>query len=182
MAAMDNYDPVTDLPNPNAGRYLRAILMAVGGPDDEVRPSVIADRLEVTPASVTEMTQRLSADGFVDHKPYGGIRLTSKGDAMARHLQWRQCVLRRFFSAYFDVEIPPQSGYQASFALPVSALDRLREAVDLNCRDLCDERVWSADCEACDPEEDMSVTRTWPKDEEQNEAFGCDDPDCWSTD
>lgn len=143
MATATQRDPVTDLPNPNAGRYLRIILTAVESPDAEVRPSTIADQLEVTPASVTEMTARLADDGLVDHEPYGGISLTTKGASMARHLQWRQCVLRRFFEESVDLEIPPRAAYEASFALPVSALRQLREAVDLDCRDQCDERVYA---------------------------------------
>ena len=151
-------DPVSDLPNCNTGRYLREILIAVDGPRDEVRPSEIADRLDVTPASVTGMTGRLAADGYVDHEPYGGIRLTTRGAKMARHVQWRQCVLQQFFSTYLDVEIPESASYPASFALPVEAIRRLREVVDIDCRDECDDRVWGEECECRDPLESTSLS------------------------
>jgi len=141
-------DPVADLPNPNAGRYLREILVAVGGPDEEVRPSTVATRLGVTPASVTEMTGRLAAAELVDHEPYGGISLTERGASLARHLQWRQCVLRRFFEEAMEVEVSPAASFEASVALPIAALRALREALDLDCRDRCDDRVFTADCGA----------------------------------
>lgn len=146
MSRTDLPDPVAELPNRNAGRYLRTILGAVDGPDDEVRPSHIADRLDVTPASVTEMTRRLEADGYVDHEPYGGISLTRKGALMARHLQWRQCVLTQFFEDSLSVSLPSTASYEASFALPAGALDEAREHVGLDCEDRCDERVWGQDC------------------------------------
>lgn len=136
--------PVEDLPNRNAGQYLRAILLALEGPTDEVRPSSIADRLEVTAASVTEMVHRLESDGYVEHEKYGGISLTREGERLAKHLQWRQCTIRRFFATYFDVEIPDEACYRASFELPTAALGTLRDAVDLDCEDRCDDRIWNA--------------------------------------
>lgn len=147
--------PVTVLPNRSAGRYLREILMAVDGPAGEVRPSEIADRLDVAPASVTEMTQRLAAEGFVDHEPYGGISLTANGASLARHLQWRQCVLSRFFSTEFGVDIPEQAGLRASFELPIDAIRRLRESIGLVCQDRCDDRIWSGECSGSPRRESM---------------------------
>lgn len=142
MGITTERDPVIDLPNPNVGRYLRIILTTVDGPGEEVRPSTIADRLEVTPASVTEMTARLAEDGLVDHEPYGGISLTPDGARTARHLQWRQCVFGRYFEEIVGTEIPNEAAYEASFALPLSALRALRETVDLECQDTCDDRVY----------------------------------------
>ncbi|MDR5656541.1 metal-dependent transcriptional regulator [Halodesulfurarchaeum sp. HSR-GB] len=147
MSRTDQPDPVADLPNRNAGRYLRSILAAVSGPDEEVRPSHIADRLGVTPASVTEMTRRLAADGYVDHEPYGGISLTRKGALMARHLQWRQCVFTQFFEESLDVSIPETASYEASFALPAAVIDEARAYVGIDCEDRCDERIWETPCE-----------------------------------
>ncbi|MEF8772535.1 metal-dependent transcriptional regulator [Halodesulfurarchaeum sp.] len=146
MSLTGHPEPARKLPNRNAGRYLRAILGSVEGPEDEVRPSHIADRLDVSPASVTEMTAHLSEDGYVDHEPYGGISLSSDGASMARHLQWRQCVFTRFFQETLDVEIPPTASYEASFALPADVLDEARAHVGLECKGECDERVWDLEC------------------------------------
>ncbi|MFB6109316.1 MAG: metal-dependent transcriptional regulator [Halodesulfurarchaeum sp.] len=146
MSRSDHPDPVADLPNRNAGRYLRTILGAIEGPDEEVRPTHIANRLDVSPASVTEMTRRLEAEGYVDHEPYGGISLTRKGEAMARHLQWRQCVLTRFFEDSLSVSLPETASYEAGFALPAEVLDAAREHVGVDCEDRCDERVWGQNC------------------------------------
>ncbi len=146
MSLSEYPEPARELPNRNAGRYLRTILGAVDGPDDEVRPSLVADRLDVSPASVTEMTSHLAEDGYVDHEPYGGISLTQKGASMARHLQWRQCVFTRFFESTLSETVPDPAAYEASFALPASVLDEARAFVGLDCRDRCDDRVWETDC------------------------------------
>ena len=44
-----------------------------------VRTGDLAERLGVSPASATEMIQRLSAKGFIDYQRYKGAKLTQKG-------------------------------------------------------------------------------------------------------
>ena len=48
-------------------------------PGQLVRNGQIAEYLSVTPASATEMVQRLAKNGFVDYIPYKGVLLTEKG-------------------------------------------------------------------------------------------------------
>jgi DtxR family Mn-dependent transcriptional regulator len=48
-------------------------------PGKRVRNGELAKYLDLSPASVTEMIQRLSRDGFVDYVPYQGALLTESG-------------------------------------------------------------------------------------------------------
>ena len=48
-------------------------------PDERVGNGELANYLDVSPASATEMVQRLAKNGFVDYVPYKGARLTEKG-------------------------------------------------------------------------------------------------------
>jgi len=48
-------------------------------PGVRVRNGELAKYLDLAPASVTEMIQRLSRDGFVDYVPYKGALLTESG-------------------------------------------------------------------------------------------------------
>ena len=48
-------------------------------PGQRVRNGDLAKYLDVSPASATEMVQRLARDGFVDYVPYKGASLTEKG-------------------------------------------------------------------------------------------------------
>jgi len=48
-------------------------------PGRRVRNGELASYLDVSPASATEMVQRLAKNGFVDYEPYKGAMLTDKG-------------------------------------------------------------------------------------------------------
>ena len=48
-------------------------------PHSRVRTGDLAERLGVSPASATEMIQRLSVKGFIDYVRYKGAQLTEKG-------------------------------------------------------------------------------------------------------
>ena len=48
-------------------------------PGERVRNGELAKYLDVSPASATEMVQRLAKNGFVDYVPYKGACLTGKG-------------------------------------------------------------------------------------------------------
>jgi DtxR family Mn-dependent transcriptional regulator len=61
--------------------YLKAIYMLGGDDRRRVGGSELAARLDVSPASVTNMLQKLAADpkSFVDYKRSDGVRLSTAG-------------------------------------------------------------------------------------------------------
>ena len=54
-----------------------------------VRTGDLASSLKVSPASATEMVQRLASKGFVDYIPYKGASLTELGLAMGQQMKRR---------------------------------------------------------------------------------------------
>jgi DtxR family Mn-dependent transcriptional regulator len=59
----------------------------------EIKPNLIAENLEISPAAVTDMLKKLSKDGYVKYQKYKGIKLTSKGEKYAvnmirKHRLW----------------------------------------------------------------------------------------------
>ncbi len=48
-------------------------------PEERVRTGLLASSLKISPASATEMVQRLASKGFLDYIPYKGSSLTPKG-------------------------------------------------------------------------------------------------------
>lgn len=48
-------------------------------PESRVRTGDLAEALRVTPASTTEMVQRLASKGYIDYVPYKGSTLTQEG-------------------------------------------------------------------------------------------------------
>lgn len=75
--------------------YLEAVydLTVEGG---NARTNEIAERLRVSPASVTEMVQRLSAEGFLSYERYKGARLTEKGKRVAERIKRKHRLVERF--------------------------------------------------------------------------------------
>ena len=55
------------LVSPAVENYLKTIYLLQAKTDEPAPISKVAERLAVTPASVTEMVQRLARDGLVKH-------------------------------------------------------------------------------------------------------------------
>ena len=64
--------------------YLKAIykLQKGGNRVDKMNPS-IAKKMQMSPASVTNMTKKLAEKNLVRHTPYRGVELTPAGDKIA---------------------------------------------------------------------------------------------------
>lgn len=58
--------------------------------------SEISKRLDVAPASVTEMLKKLAESGYVNYAPYQGVTLTSKGFDLAQKMTRKHRLLERF--------------------------------------------------------------------------------------
>lgn len=58
--------------------------------------SDISKRLNIAPASVTEMFKKLANNGFVDYSPYQGVTLTPRGFELAEKMARRHRLLERF--------------------------------------------------------------------------------------
>jgi DtxR family transcriptional regulator, Mn-dependent transcriptional regulator len=61
-----------------------------------VSTSALAEELHVSAPAVTRMVQRLKTGGFLEHEPYRGIRLTSKGELEALMNIRRHRLVERF--------------------------------------------------------------------------------------
>jgi DtxR family Mn-dependent transcriptional regulator len=83
------------VPSQSVERYLDALygLHLEGEP---IRTTAIAKTLELSPASVTEMVQRLAGEGYLEYERYHGVRLTPKGIAAATDVLRRRRLLQVF--------------------------------------------------------------------------------------
>ena len=61
-----------------------------------VHTNDVASALNINPASVTEIFQKLSEEGYVDYEKYGGARLTEKGKRVAKETKKRHDALKEF--------------------------------------------------------------------------------------
>lgn len=85
--------------------YMKAILY-LDGENRYVSNKQLSEQLNVNAASVTDMVMKLDADGYIDYRPYNGVKLTEKGK------QYATRVLRnhRVWEAFLCYELGYQSG------------------------------------------------------------------------
>lgn len=69
------------MPSPAIEDYLKAIYAL--GREEAVATTALAERLEVSPASVTGMVKKLAGLGLLEHEPYRGVVLTEPGRRIA---------------------------------------------------------------------------------------------------
>lgn len=63
--------------------YAKAVYALRGRSEDAVTTSALAERLGISPGSVTAMLKRMGEMGLVAHEPYRGVRLTDAGERVA---------------------------------------------------------------------------------------------------
>ena len=103
--------------------YLKAVYgLAKNG--ELVSTTEISQKLEVAPASVTEMLKKLSQDGYIKYSPYHGSTLTEKGLQQAKRVTRKHRLLETFLS---DVlHIGKRQGSQGSLPNGACPLRRSR--------------------------------------------------------
>ena len=60
----------------------------------------IAQSLKISQASVTNMIQRMDADGLLKYERYRGMALTASGEALAKSITRRHRILTDFFRLF----------------------------------------------------------------------------------
>jgi DtxR family Mn-dependent transcriptional regulator len=71
------------LRTPAVEDYTKAIFSLESRHDEPVPTKTLAERLEITPGSVSAMLKRLDELGLITHVPYRGVRLTPDGRRIA---------------------------------------------------------------------------------------------------
>ena len=111
--------------------YIKAIFQ-LGENVELVQTSAIAERLDVRPASVSNMMRRLATLGFLVHEPYRGVKLTAEGELLARRMVRGHRLIERFLVEVLDypwdeVHEEAERLEHAVSSRFVSRLDRLLE-------------------------------------------------------
>jgi DtxR family Mn-dependent transcriptional regulator len=116
------------VPSPAVDDYLKTIYHHTEWQDDRITPSQLAGELGLAPSSVTEMVQKLAAQGLVTHRPYGPVALTESGERRAaaiirRHRLIETWLVREFGYGWDEV-------HDEAEVLEHSVSDRLLERID----------------------------------------------------
>lgn len=83
--------------------YLKVILR-LSDTDPQVQVTAISEEMNIKKPSVTSAVSRLKKKGFVEHKSYGPVMLTEKGQQLAEAVKERHEVLFRFFKEILEVD------------------------------------------------------------------------------
>jgi DtxR family Mn-dependent transcriptional regulator len=108
--------------------YLKTIYHHTEWQDERITPSQLAAELGLAPSSVTEMVQKLAAQGLVAHRPYGPITLSPEGEQRAaaiirRHRLIETWLVREFEYGWDEV-------HDEAEVLEHAISDRLLEGID----------------------------------------------------
>ncbi len=76
--------------------YLETILYLSKREDGPVKNKDIAEEMKISPASVSEMVQALTQQGYLSHKPYHGVELTDKGLEIGQKARRKHYIIEKF--------------------------------------------------------------------------------------
>jgi len=99
--ASESEHDVTDRHPPSEGYseaiedFLKAVYM-LQQEQDRVQTSALAEALNITAPSTTEMAKKLAKANLVEHEPYRGIRLTAAGERVALEIVRHHRLLELF--------------------------------------------------------------------------------------
>jgi DtxR family Mn-dependent transcriptional regulator len=83
--------------------YAKAIYVLESRADEPVSTNALADRLDVTPGSVSAMLRKLDDLGLVSHQRYRGVRLTAAGRRVALEVIRHHRLLELFLAEVLDM-------------------------------------------------------------------------------
>ncbi|HTL86784.1 MAG TPA: metal-dependent transcriptional regulator [Acidimicrobiia bacterium] len=109
---------------------LKAIYRLSG--DGDAHTGVLAERLGLSPGTVTTTVKRLADRGLVDHKPYRGVELTPAGRQAAIASIRRHRIVERFLADMLGYAWNEADRLATSFEheLPQEVEDRIFVALD----------------------------------------------------
>jgi DtxR family Mn-dependent transcriptional regulator len=113
----------------NMEDYLKAIygLMMEKG---QATTGDISSRLNIKPASATEMIQKLDKFGFVEYEKYRGISLTPKGEKIGKSIRKRHDILSKFLMLLgIDEDIADRDACKIEHDIDSATLNRLTKFV-----------------------------------------------------
>jgi len=106
-------------------QYLLAVYIESQRSGVPVSSGAVADRLDKSPPSVTEMLQRLDDRGSVTYEPYEGATLTNAGCERATALHESYVTLSWFFRSVLELETHESEVMELAGVIDPSVADRL---------------------------------------------------------
>jgi len=113
-----------------ADQYLKAIYLVQRTENGPASTGALADRLDVSPASVNEMIGKLQDRGLADHEKYKGVSLTDEGIEQAREALQTYCIIERFLYNVLEVEEFPSEAKALESVIDETVAERLDTIIE----------------------------------------------------
>jgi DtxR family transcriptional regulator, Mn-dependent transcriptional regulator len=89
--------------SPAVEDYCKAIFTLESRAEEPVATNALAERLSLTPGSVSAMLKRLGELGLIEHHPYRGVRLTEEGRRVALEVIRHHRLLELFLAETLEM-------------------------------------------------------------------------------
>ena len=110
--------------------YLRAAYH-LAEEKNEVRSVDLADYLNVTKPSVSEMLKGLSKEGLIQYKRYSKVKLTVRGHKIAQNLTSKHRIIERFLKDMLKINKKKvhEEAHRLEHAFSDESINRLRKVL-----------------------------------------------------
>ena len=108
--------------------FLKAIYLLNDEQSEEVTGMMLASRLQVSSAAVTDMARKLSVKGMVDYSPYKQLALTSAGKAAALKVIRKHRLWELFLQKVLQLDL--KTVHEEAERLEHHASDNLINSID----------------------------------------------------
>jgi DtxR family Mn-dependent transcriptional regulator len=110
--------------------YLEIVYM-IQIKNKKVHTTNVASALHVNPASVTEMFQKLSTEGYINYEKYSGVTLTQKGKKIAILTKKKHDTLKKFLMILgIDETIADTDACKIEHSVHTETMRKLRKFVE----------------------------------------------------
>lgn len=113
----------------SSAQYLLALYICEHRQEPPVRTGTIAERLDRTPASATEMMKALAEEGYVEYEPYEGATLTEAGRKRAADLHETYAALSWFFRGVLGLDDHERQALEIAGTLAPAVAERLADSL-----------------------------------------------------
>ncbi len=113
--------------------YAKAVYALEARQGEAVSTTELAERLGVTPGSVSAMVRKLSEEGLVEHEPYHGVKLTDQGRRVALEVLRHHRLLELFLAE--ELGMPWDRVHAEAEVLEHVLSDELEELIAARLRD-----------------------------------------------
>lgn len=110
--------------------YLRAIYELTQNGEGGTTTTEVAEKLEVSPASVSEAIDKLENENLVCRAPYKGFTLSPMGRNKGQKLMEKYETLQKFFQEKLGLQNPDDEADEVEHAISEEAVQKLKNLTD----------------------------------------------------